>query len=215
MAPRHCPLALRFGRRGRVWRGTLRVMLEFLALGSDPDTARDVARATGGVAYLSTHSQPGDRPFASVVRVATADLGLLQPAADIGLYVVFSRAMRQHPARWTHDLPTPGLVAAFALVRRSELSHVQADAHWRDTHAPLALRIHIGMWDYTQCSVVHRLSGLDIDGVALCGFGSEADLRERFFDGPDGQRAIAEDVAKFADTSRSGQRVLCREWSFR
>ncbi len=190
-------------------------MLEFLALGSDPDAAKAVARATGGVAYLSTHADQDGRPFASVVRVATADLAALAPAADVGCYVVYSRAMRQHPARWTQDLPTPGLVAAFGLVARADLSHAEADAHWRDTHAPLALRIHIGMWDYTQCSVVHRLSGLDLDGVALCGFGSEADLRERFFDGPDGRRAIVEDVATFVDTGRSGQRVLCQEWSFR
>ena len=64
-------------------------------------------------------------------------------------------------------------------------------------------------------SIVERFSGEDYDGIALCGFGSEDDLRLRFFDGPEGQQAIRDDVASFADTSRSPRRVLCQEWTFR
>jgi hypothetical protein len=68
------------------------------------------------------------------------------------------------------------------------------------------------MWDYTQCSVVATLSGTPYDGFALCGFASEEDLRERFFDGPEGQAAIRADVATFADMERSPRRVLMTEW---
>jgi len=189
-------------------------MLEFLALGSDPAAAKAVAQELGGIA-LCSNGGGGDRPFASVVRVATSDPSALAPAADLGLYLAFSRTMRAHPRNWTGPNPTPGLVAAFGLVRRAERTHAETDAHWRDIHAPLALRIHIGMWDYTQCSIVHRFSGEEYDGIALCGFGSEDDLRLRFFDGPEGQEAIRDDVAKFADTTRSPRRVLCQEWTFR
>ncbi len=189
-------------------------MLEFLALGSDPAAAKALAQELGGIAYLSTGDSAG-RPFASLVRVAVAEPAVLAPAADLGLYLAYSRTMRSHPHNWSGPNPTPGLVGAFGLVRRSDLSHPEADAHWRDRHAPLALRIHIGMWAYTQCSIVHRFSGEAYDGVALCGFGSEDDLRQRFFDGPEGQQAIRDDVASFADTARSPRRVLCQEWTFR
>ena len=189
-------------------------MLEFLALGSDPEAAKAVAQQLGGVAYLSTSGGEG-RPFASIVRVATSDPSALAPADDLGRYLVYSRTMRSHPHNWTGPNPTPGLVAAFGMVRRDGMTHAQSDAHWRDVHAPLALRIHIGMWAYTQCSIVERFSGEDYDGIALCGFGSEDDLRLRFFDGPEGQQAIRDDVASFADTSRSPRRVLCQEWTFR
>ncbi len=189
-------------------------MLEFLALGSDPAAAKAVAQELGGTAYLSSGSSEG-RPFASIVRVATSDPARLAPASDLGLYLAFSRTMRAHPHNWTGPNPTPGVVAAFGLVRRSDRSHLEADAHWRDIHAPLALRIHIGMWAYTQCSIVERFSGEDYDGIALCGFGSDDDLRQRFFDGPEGQQAIRDDVASFADTQRSPRRVLCQEWTFR
>lgn len=190
-------------------------MLEFLALGSDPAAAKAVAQELGGVAYLSSAGLGDGRPFASIVRVATTEVAALAPAADLGRYLVYSRAMRSHPGNWRGPHPTPGVVAAFGMKRRPDLSHAQSDAHWRDVHAPLALRIHIGMWDYTQCSVVERFSGEDYDGIALCSFGSDADLRERFFDGPEGQQAIMEDIAKFADTKASPRRVLCQQWTFR
>ncbi len=199
-------------------RAMLAAMLEFLALGSDPVAAKAVAQDLGGVAYLADAAVEAGgtqaRPFASIVRVATADPSALGAAADIGSYLVYSRAMRRHPPQWSGPHPTPGLVAAFGMVRKQTLTHAQADTHWRDVHGPLALRIHIGMWDYTQCSVVHRFAGPDFDGVALCGFGSQADLRERFFDGPEGRQAIIDDIATFVDTEGSARRVLCQEWHF-
>jgi hypothetical protein len=45
----------------------------------------------------------------------------------------------------------------------------------------------------------------------LCGFDSREDLRERFFDGPDGRVAIREDVARFADGTRSPRRLIVVE----
>lgn len=187
-------------------------MLELAAVGSDPVRALAVAREIGGVAYTSDAPMSDGRPFASLVLASTADPAPLASISDVGSYLVYRRTMRSHPPQWQAERPTPGLVAVFAMVRRSDRTHQQADAHWRDVHAPLALRIHVGMWDYQQCSVVHTFSGPDYDGFALCGFGSEADLRERFFDGPDGQQAIRDDVANFVDGQRSPRRVLCREW---
>ncbi|MGE0728398.1 MAG: EthD family reductase [Acidimicrobiia bacterium] len=188
-------------------------MLELVALGSDPDAARTVAQTHGGTAYLTDKPDP-DRPFASMVRLATADPDALAPAADLGLYLCYVRTMRRHPEQWRHPLPTPGVVAVFGMVRKDGLTHAEADAHWRDIHAPLALRHHPGMWDYRQCSVVRTFAGVAYDGFALCAFGSRTELKERFFDGPEGQEIIRQDVAIFADGVRSPKRVLAQEWRF-
>jgi uncharacterized protein (TIGR02118 family) len=100
------------------------------------------------------------------------------------------------------------------MVRRPDLTHEQADAHWRDVHAPLALRHHPGMWHYHQVSVDEVLDGRFYDGIALCAFASEQELAERFFGGPDDQEVIRADVATFADGANSPRRVRMTEWRF-
>lgn len=187
--------------------------LELVVLGTDPDAALEVAGATGATAYTSDEARD-DLPYRSLVRAVVSDADRLAPAADVGSYLVFAREVRARPVSPPHGEPVPGVVATFALVRHPDLSHLDCDRHWRDVHAPLALRHHVGMWAYTQCSVVRTLDGPSYDGFALCGFASERDLRERFFDGPEGRQAIGDDVASFADTSASPRRVLTTERSF-
>jgi hypothetical protein len=46
------------------------------------------------------------------------------------------------------------------------------------------------------------------NGFALCCFRNEDDLRNRFFNTPEGEAAIARDVAKFADSRESPRRVI-------
>jgi uncharacterized protein (TIGR02118 family) len=189
-------------------------MQELIAVGSDPRAGKEVAAELGGKAYVVDDDRGRGRLFESLVRAQTDDLDRMRSVADIGLYVAFSRQMKAHPIDWPAEAATPGVTAAFAMVRRPDLSHVEADTHWRDVHAPLALRHHPGMWDYCQCSVVHTIEGSPYDGFALCSFASEQDLRERFFDGPEGQEVIRNDVAKFSDTVASPRRVLATEWLF-
>ncbi len=104
------------------------------------------------------------------------------------------------------------------MIRHPDLTRAEADSYWRDGHAPLALKIHVGMTSYDQFGVLHRLAGpadsLSYDGFAFCRFDSMTDLHERFYDGPEGVKAIAEDVAKFADTKRSPRRLLATEYRF-
>lgn len=190
-------------------------MLEFLALGSDPDAAREVAASLGATALLADSERAARAPFVTVVRAVTSDPGRLGPVATEGLYVIYRRQVKARPQLWAHHGPTPGVVAVFGLALRAGLSHQEGDQHWRDVHAPLALRHHVGMWDYAQCSVVQRLDGPDFDGFALCGFATENDLRHRFYDDDRGRAAIADDVASFADPDRSTRRVRCVEWDFR
>ena len=179
--------------------------LEFAACTNNLDAARTTASTLGGTVYGDPREEFSHLPFRALTTCVTDDLSQLQPAADIGLYVVCRRIIK--PGE-------PKFVGLFPLVHHPKLTHAQADAHWRDQHAPLTFEHHEAMSHYSQLSVVHRLSGPDIDGFALCGFESLADLRERFYTLPNSAKAIAADIQKFADTKKSPRRLIATVQTF-
>jgi uncharacterized protein (TIGR02118 family) len=189
-------------------------VLELIALGMDAKRGREVAERLGGVSYGADDGAPPDLPFRSLVRTVTSDLDALVPAAEVGCYLAFRRVMRAESVATTPGRPIRGVVGIFGLHRNPVLSHGEADAHWRDTHAPLALKHHPGMCDYLQCSVVQVFAGPAYDGFAFCKFSDERDMRERFFDSDAGREIILSDVAKFADTERSPRVVRADHWDF-
>ena len=138
-------------------------------------------------------------PFNALVTGATARLARFEAVADVGLYLVCRRRVKPG---------TPAVVGVFPLVHHPDLTHDECDAHWRDNHAPLALEHHAHMAAYDQLSVVKVLSGLPLDGIALCGFANETDLRERFFTTEESVGVIRDDVARFADTRQSPRRLV-------
>jgi uncharacterized protein (TIGR02118 family) len=164
-----------------------------------------------GVAFVATDTR---REPAFGTLVIGDDRGAMESVADIGLYEVHVRPMRHQRRFWPAGSATPGVTAAFGLRRRPDLTHAQADAHWRDIHAPLALRHHPGMWHYHQVSIDAVLAGPTYDGIALCAFASEQELSERFYGGPEDQEVIRADVATFADMANSPRRVRMTEWRF-
>ncbi|MGI9327813.1 MAG: EthD domain-containing protein [Pseudomonadales bacterium] len=173
--------------------------LELAACTNDLDAARHVASSLGGTLYSDEREEFAHLPFRALTTCVTDELSSLRPAADIGLYVVCRRIIK--PGQ-------PRVVGLFPLVHHPELTHEQADAHWREQHAPLTFKHHVAMSHYSQLSVVQRISGPDIDGLALCGFDSVEDLRERFYTEPDSAEIIATDVQKFADTRQSPRRLI-------
>jgi uncharacterized protein (TIGR02118 family) len=183
----------------------------FAALGSRGSDAIEVARAIDGIALVANDRQP-EPAFAGLV--IGQDREAVASVADIGLYQVQVRPMRHQRRFWPLGSESPGVTAAFGMLRRSDLTHEQADAHWRDTHAPLALRHHPGMWHYHQISIDEVLDGRTYDGIALCAFASEQELTERFFGGPEDREVIRADVAKFADLTNSPRQVRMTEWRF-
>jgi hypothetical protein len=183
----------------------------FAALGSKRSEAVEVARAIGGVAFVATEAQR-DPVFETLV--IGADRTTVGDVADLGLYEVDVRRMRHQRRFWPRDSATPGVTAAYPMVRRPDLTHEQADAHWRDVHAPLALRHHPGMWHYHQITVDDVLAGPAYDGIALCAFASEQELTERFFGDPEDRAVITADVETFADVVASPRRVRMAEWRF-
>jgi EthD domain len=183
----------------------------FAALGNGDSEVVELARSIGGTAFVA--NDPRREPAFTTLVIAE-DREALHRVADVGLYQVSVRPMRHQRRFWPHGDATPGVTAAFGLLRRPDLTHEQSDAHWRDVHAPLALRHHPGMWHYHQVSIDEVLDGRFYDGVALCAFASEQELSERFFGGPDDQQIIRDDVATFADTVNSPRRVRMTEWRF-
>ncbi len=185
-------------------------MHELVVLGNDFEAAVQIASNLEGVCYLSDPDEARSLPFRTMVRVVTDNLEQLAAAAEVGSYVVFSRVVRERPVSVQAGTPSPGVTAVFPLLHHPDLTHEQTDAHWRDVHAPLALRHHPGMWDYTQLSVVHALDGPPIDGFALVAFESLTSMKEEFFGDDNDRQVIYADVASFADPD-SPRRVVATE----
>ena len=190
-------------------------MHELVVTGNDPDAAAEAAASVGGVCYAADPDDRREFPFRTLVRAMTDAPDLLAPAATVGSYLAFSRIIRERPLGADPGTASPGLTAIFPMVHHPALTHAQGDSHWRDTHAPLALRHHPGMWDYTQLSVVATLNGPSYDGFAMVSFASLEDMRERFFGDDHDREVIRADVAKFADMQRSPRRVITTETIYR
>lgn len=182
-------------------------MLELVALTSDGEAAAEAAAAVGGTWYRAHEGEPDGLPYAGMVRAVTDRPEPLAEVADVGLFTCFARTIKEPTGV---RLPER-VVASFGLVRRADRSHREVDDHWRDIHGPLALRCHAAMCDYTQLSVVAHLSGLELDGIALCAFDTRTDLRERFFNDDEARAEIIADVSSFANASGSPRRVVLVE----
>jgi hypothetical protein len=189
--------------RGGAWALMVDV-LELIGLGSDAAAMATVAERLGGIAYTNHPGESEKRPYSGMIRVATDDIDSVAAVSDWSLLVGYSRVIKPYPAT-----PSPDrVIAAFGLVRNPALSHREADDHWRDTHAPLALVNHAAMCDYTQLSTVATLSGQELDGVALCCFDNRDDMKAKFFNDDEARAVIEADVAKFANPGGSPRRVV-------
>jgi len=95
----------------------------------------------------------------------------------------------------------PSVTMASLMRRNPAITHEDFVNHWRDRHAPLALRRHVGLIDYRQLVVTRTLTAdtPEIDGIALLGFATRGDFETRFFDSDDGRAEIMQDVARFMD----------------
>ncbi len=179
-----------------------RYELEIAAASTDIERTRELARTLGGTLYVDAREDHQQLPFRALATVTTDDLTPVAALADVGLYVICRRLIKPG---------TPAVIGLFPLVHHPDLTHAEADAHWRDRHAPLALEHHAFMTHYTQLSVVHRIAGRELDGFALCGFASIDDLRNKFYTRDASRAVIADDVQRFADTRRSPRRLIVDE----
>jgi uncharacterized protein (TIGR02118 family) len=126
------------------------------------------------------------------------------------------RVDTRRPLAWERDWAdgeyAPGVKMVSFMQRADALTHEQFSQHWTENHTPLALRHHVGLWNYTQ-NIVRRSftpGGNLIDGIAELHFRTQDDFVYRFFDSDDGRAAILADVGKFMSRPRP-ETALMRE----
>lgn len=194
--------------------------LKFAAIFKDCARAEHLARRYRGQLFVDERAASRQLPIAALVTASTDDLAGFLAATEAGAYLIYERVIKSRSApdtlnfaSATPDAPVnlPGFIGLFPLVAHPDLGHTNADQYWRDQHAPLALQVHEAMSHYRQLSIVHRFHGPALDGVALCGFDSLLDLRERFYATEVGRQAIATDISQFADTAKSPRRMIVAE----
>jgi uncharacterized protein (TIGR02118 family) len=111
---------------------------------------------------------------------------------------------------------SPGVVFVATTVRAPHLAPAAFDVHWRDRHAPIALRHHAGLCSYEQLVFQGALTAraTPLDGLALLHFPSREAFTERFYDSDTGRAAIGEDVPRFLDVPRC-EAALMSEYGVR
>jgi hypothetical protein len=174
-------------------------MTELVVTSTNIDGCREMASEMSGELYIDDRVSWEHLPFRALLITSSEDPEPLMDLADRGLFVVERRIVKAG---------VPHIVGIFPLLHHPDRTHDQADAHWRDVHAPLALHHHEAMVHYSQLNVVECLAGDWVDGIALCGFATLEDFRERFYSHADSEQIINADVRKFADIKRSPRRLV-------
>lgn len=187
--------------------------MEIVGAYSDREVAKDVAETLNGRLVVDPREETGHLPFAALVSLDGDQVDSLMDTADIGVTVCFRRVIKARASEQSSGA-LPGKIAVFPMVNHPDLTRGEADAYWRDQHAPLALRVHVAMSFYTQLSIVHVIRGPEWTGIAHCGFDTLDDLRTRFYETPAGQKEVEKDVVKFADVKNSPRRLICDEYLF-
>ncbi len=194
--------------------------LKFAAIFKDCAQAEHLAQQYRGRLFVDERAASRELPIAALVTASTDDLAGFLAATDAGAYLIYERVIKPRsvpdepntaPSIPGAPVNLPGFIGLFPLIAHPDLGHTDADRYWRDQHAPLALQVHEAMSHYRQLSIVHRFHGPDLDGIALCGFDSLLDLRERFYATEAGREAIAKDISQFADTAKSPRRMIVAE----
>ena len=184
--------------------------LKIAAVFADKTDAEKVAKLGQSLMFGASADTTEHLPFAALVLGTSASLMDLKQQKDVGLYLVNERAVLNQPLSILNQDMLPASVGIFPMVANAEIGAKAADRHWREQHAAIALEVHTAMTHYYQLAVIHRFSGADWNGLALCCFANEDDLRDKFYNSSEGKRQVAEDVAKFADTKNSPRRVVAR-----
>lgn len=194
----------------------------YLAFGRDLAARPELSHVTVNLVDVPAEEaglRPGGEPAFDAVAEIWADnlpaaARLLEDAPGVGeshAYHVEERIERDCTRDWPDGERSPGVKSFFLALRHPQMTNEQFATYWGEQHAPLALRIHVGMWRYTRNVVVSALAegAPDWDGMANLHFQTARDLRERFYDSEEGRAAIAADIAKF---SGGGRALHSSEW---
>ena len=142
---------------------------------------------------------------------------LLHPVASrIEVWRIATENPKRYERDWPDGAASPG-VKMISLMQRTEgITHAKFVQHWTQNHTPLALKHHIGLWNYRQ-NVVRRSytpGGRAVDGIAELHFRTREDHDTKFFDDDAGRAIIFEDIPKFMRLDIS-QTAMMTEHIFR
>ena len=167
----------------------------------------ELAASTGGPGASFDAAMTVSADDLASARALLAD-GLGHDACHV--YRIETRTIKACEATWDVGERTPGLVMVSPVYRADAMSAAEFDDYWRDGHAPLALRHHVGMWDYRQNVVREVLTdgSPPYDGVALLGFPSIEAFTDGLFDSPAGMEVIMNDTRRFLALERSESALM-------
>ena len=179
------------------------------------DLCCDIAAAVG-VEELAVHLR--DEPARAIPQPEATGIASFQALVELGgdlrahaavdalrdqggphVYQVESRRLKSYPRTWPDGARTPGVELIAALRRGPAVSRDDFAEHWREVHAPVALRVQPGMWEYRQIVVrsVETPGSPEIDGIAVLGFPSADAFANQLAD------ATRADLDRFLDLARS------------
>jgi uncharacterized protein (TIGR02118 family) len=148
---------------------------------------------------------------------SSADAALDLPVPDgarlVGAYEVEEHVKKDYSPDWPPGTRSPGFKMIAFLHRRTDLTHEQFSAHWRDRHGPLAVARQPAFWHYVQNHVIRGLTdGSPFwDGIGEIHYRSVEDALTGSYDSEEAQRLIWEDVARFLDYE-SSPTLTTNEW---
>jgi hypothetical protein len=131
------------------------------------------------------------------------------PEGDV--HLVVSRHVVKARRRGAAGRRSTGFTLVCPTVRAEFLTHEEFAAHWYDVHAKVHMAWSPGTRHYEQL-IIDSPTGA-WDGVGLLSFERALDYTDGLFSGPEGETAIMDDVARFADFSR-GERLPTSEFVF-
>lgn len=184
------------------------------------ETARSGAREVAAIERLIVNLvdvpaedaglRPGGEPSYDAVAEAWLANGASGTAFPLELpgtahvYRVEETVERDYERTWPVGDRSPGVKSIYLARRSRDMTQDEYAAYWGDRHAPLALKVHVGMWRYARNVVIEGAPGsAHWDGFAVLHFRTAEDLRERFYDSEAGRAAIAADVAEFTSGGRA------------
>ena len=182
----------------------------------------DAVPTVDGLVAFSVHRPHPDEPAAhpddvhGVAMAWVAGRTPLDPAAwfdaPVAAYLVDERVQIDWTRDWVDGTPPPAIEQCSFVRRLPGLTRAEFATHWDHRHAPLVPVHHPGVARYVQNPVIEPLTAgaPEVDGIAQLYFRTAFDLHERFYDSPEGQRIVGDDVATFIDRPK-GWRMTARE----
>ena len=108
----------------------------------------------------------------------------------------------------------PGVVMASPVRRAAALGEAEFNAHWKERHAPRAVKHHVGMHDYRQLAIRAVLTddSPPWEGIALMGFPTAGDFQTGLFDSPEGMETIMADTERFLALDQGETAIMGCYW---